>query len=136
MNVRTLHGMAAGIAELKNEGLSDNNRGFTAGLDEQQVHKLLLEWNDTARDFPATRTIHELFADQVSRAPRAEAVILGEQRLTYADLEDRANQIAHHLQSHGVGPEAIVGICIDRSLEMIIGLLAILKAGGAYLPLD
>ncbi len=136
MNVRTLHGMAAGIAELKSEGLSDNNRGFTARLDEQQVHKLLLEWNDTACDFPATRTIHELFADQASRAPRAEAVVLDEQRLTYADLEDRANQIAHYLQNRGVGPEAIVGICIDRSLEMIIGLLAILKAGGAYLPLD
>jgi amino acid adenylation domain-containing protein len=135
MNVRTSHDMAAGIAE-KNEGLCDYNRGFTGALDQQQVHNLLLKWNDTACEFPATRTIPELFAAQASRAPRAEAVILGEQRLTYAALEDRANQLAHYLQSRGVGPEAIVGICIDRSLEMIIGLLAILKAGGAYLPLD
>src|SRR5207244_5904052 len=80
--------------------------------------------------------VHELVREQASIAPEAIAVQFGEQRLTYAQLEARANQLAHYLRGLGVGPEVLVGICVERSLEMVIGLLGILKAGGAYVPLD
>ena len=78
----------------------------------------------------------ELFAAQAARSPDAVAVVFEDAQLTYAQLDARANQLAHHLQSLGVGPEVVVGLCVERSLEMMVGLLGILKAGGAYLPLD
>ncbi len=96
---------------------------------------ILREWNSTARPFPST-TLPELFAAQVARTPGAVAVTFEDETLTYAQLDARANQLAHHLQSLGVGPEVVVGLCVQRSPEMIVGLLGILKAGGAYLPLD
>jgi non-ribosomal peptide synthetase component F len=77
-----------------------------------------------------------LFEQQVERTPDSTAVVCGEQQLTYRELNTRANRLAHHLISLGVGSEALVGICLERSLELIIGLLGILKAGGAYVPLD
>ena len=82
------------------------------------------------------KCIHELFEEQVERTPEAVAVICEEQQLTYRQLNARANQLAHYLRKRGVGPEVLVGICVERSLEMVIGLLGILKAGGAYVPLD
>jgi amino acid adenylation domain-containing protein len=96
----------------------------------------LLEWNDTQTEYPLLQCIHELFEEQVERTPDAVAVVFENQKLTYRQLNERANQLAHHLQKLGVGPEVVVGICLERSLEMVIGLLGILKAGGAYLPLD
>ena len=93
--------------------------------------QLLLEWNDTARDYPRHRCLHQLFEEQVQRTPDAVAVVFGEQQLTYRELNARANQLARHLRGLGVGPEVLVGICVERSLEMVIGLLGILKAGGA-----
>ena len=81
-------------------------------------------------------TLPELFAAQVARSPDAIAVVFEDERLTYGELDARANQLAHHLRDLGVGPEVVVGLCIERSLEMIVGLIGILKAGGAYLPLD
>ena len=81
-------------------------------------------------------SIHQLFEERVEKTPDAVAVIFEEQQLTYRELNTRANQLAHYLRELGVGPETLVGICMDRSLEMIIGLLGILKAGGAYVPLD
>jgi len=105
-------------------------------LTEAEKHQLLVDWNETRRDYPSDKCIHELFEQQVERSPDAVAVIYEDQQLTYRALNNRANQLAHYLQKFGVGPEALVGICVDRSLEMVTGLLAILKAGGAYVPLD
>src|SRR6266516_4584723 len=94
------------------------------------------EGNGTASEYPADKCIHELFEEQVERAPDSVAVVFEGQRLTYSELNRRANRLAHYLRKLGVGPEVLVGICVERSFEMIVGLLAILKAGGAYLPLD
>ncbi|MEB3827148.1 amino acid adenylation domain-containing protein [Phormidium sp. CCY1219] len=105
-------------------------------LTEAERHQLLVEWNDTASEYPRDKCIHQLFEEQVERTPDAIAVVFESERLTYRQLNAKANQLARYLQSLGVGPEVLVGICIDRSVEMIIGLLGILKAGGAYVPLD
>src|SRR5262249_54269366 len=101
-----------------------------------ELHQLLAEWNDTGTDFPRDVCIHELFEAQAERTPDNEAVVFRDQTLSYRQLNARANQVACHLRKLGVGPGALVGICLERSLEMIIGLLGILKAGGAYVPLD
>ena len=105
-------------------------------LNEAERHQLLVEWNETKRDYPKDKCIHELFEEQVKRTPETVAVVFEDQQLTYRELNSQANQLAHYLKKLGVGPEALVGICVERSLEMIVGLLGILKAGGAYVPLD
>ncbi len=105
-------------------------------LTEEEKHQLLVKWNDTAADYPKHSCIHELFEAQVERTPDVIAVQFEEDQLTYRDLNVRANQLAHYLQGLGIGPEKLVAICVQRSLEMLIGLLGILKAGGAYVPLD
>ncbi len=97
---------------------------------------LLVNWNNTTTNYPQDKCIHELFEAQVERTPSVIAVVFEEQQLTYRELNAKANQLAHHLCSLGVKPEVRVGICVERSLDMLIGLLAILKAGGAYVPLD
>jgi amino acid adenylation domain-containing protein len=93
-------------------------------------------WNDTAADFPHDRCVHELFADQVRRTPDAVAVVYDDAALTYAELDRRANQLAHRLRASGVGPDTLVSLCVERSLHLAVGVLGILKAGGAYVPLD
>ena len=93
-------------------------------------------WNDTDRCGCALSTLPELFAAQAARTPDAIALVFEDRRLSYAELEAHANRLAHHLRGLGVGPETVVGLCVERSPEMVIGLLGILKAGGAYLPLD
>ncbi|WP_315833556.1 non-ribosomal peptide synthetase/type I polyketide synthase [Bradyrhizobium prioriisuperbiae] len=98
--------------------------------------QLLVEWNATAADYPRDRCVHELFGEQAARTPEAVAVVHEDRELSYGELERRSNQLAHHLRGLDVGPEVIVGLCVERSLEMVVGLLGILKAGGAYLPLD
>ena len=103
------------------------------GADER--HTILREWNATARAVPGA-TLPELFAAQVARTPEADAVVFEDERLSYGELDARSSQLAHHLRGLGVGPEVVVGLCIERSLAMLVGLLGILKAGGAYLPLD
>uniref|UniRef100_A0A2P1CYX6 AptA n=1 Tax=Fischerella sp. CENA298 TaxID=1622126 RepID=A0A2P1CYX6_9CYAN len=105
-------------------------------LTEQERHQILVEWNNTKVDYPKHLCIHELFAAQVEKTPDNIAVVFDEQKLTYQELNRRANKVAHYLQSLGVGREVLVGICVERSLDAIAGLLGILKAGGAYLPLD
>jgi amino acid adenylation domain-containing protein/non-ribosomal peptide synthase protein (TIGR01720 family) len=105
-------------------------------LTHSERHQLLLEWNDSRIPYPQDRCIHQLFEVQAERTPEAVALVFNGEQLTYRELNDRANQLAHYLRKHGVGPEVRVGICVERSLEMVIGQLGILKAGGAYVPLD
>jgi non-ribosomal peptide synthetase component F len=95
----------------------------------------LYEWNDTRTEFPAL-CAHQLFEHQVQRAPEAIAVVFEDQRLSYRELNQRANQIAHYLRKLGVGPDSLVGVCMQRSTEMVAALLGVWKAGGAYVPLD
>jgi len=104
-------------------------------LDEQE-RRLLSEWNRTRAEFPSEHCFHELIEEQVKRSPEAIALVFEQERLTYAELNGRANQLARYLRKLGVGPEVRVGICLERSFEMVVGLLGILKAGGAYVPLD
>ena len=114
---------------------------------DQQITRLALmragerdqvvrEWNETGAEYPSDKCVHELFEEQVERTPEAVAVTSSDEHLTYRELNERANQLAHYLRERGVGPDTLVGICVERSTQMIIGLLGILKAGAAYLPLD
>ena len=105
-------------------------------LTDAEKDLLVNDWNPTFKRFPKDSCIHELFEAQVRRTPNAVAVVFREEQLTYQQLDDRANQVADLLQTIGVEAETLVGICLERSLEMVIGLLAILKTGGAYVPLD
>lgn len=105
-------------------------------LTSAELRQILIEWNNTTTDYPREQCIHQLFEEQVKRTPDAVALVYENMQLTYLQLNQRANQLAHYLQRRGVGPEVPVGLCVERSLEMIVGLLAILKAGGAYVPLD
>lgn len=105
-------------------------------LSEQEQKQLLVDWNQTQADYPKDKLVHQLFEAQAVSQPEAIALIFENQALTYRELNNRANQLAHYLQLLGVSQEQIVGVYFDRSLEMVIGLLGILKAGAAYLPID
>nr|WP_306298895.1 non-ribosomal peptide synthetase [Pseudomonas syringae] len=107
-----------------------------AVLPEAERNTLLVTFNDTAAAYPDTQTIHGLFEAQVERTPDALALVHGEEQLSYKTLNERANRLVHHLRNQGVKPDARVGICVERGVDMVVGLLAILKAGGAYVPLD
>jgi amino acid adenylation domain-containing protein len=98
--------------------------------------QLLFEFNHTVRDYPLHKRLHEFFEAQAERAPDRAALIFNHERLSYRELNARANQLAHHLRSLGAGPDTLVGICMQPSLEMVISALAVLKAGAAYVPLD
>ncbi|MDB9435706.1 amino acid adenylation domain-containing protein, partial [Dolichospermum lemmermannii CS-548] len=105
-------------------------------LTQTERQQLLFEWNNTTTEYPHDKCIHQLFEEQVKRTPDAVAVVFEREQLTYQELNIKANQLANYLQTLGVKPEVLVGLYVERSLEMVVGLLAILKAGGAYLPLD
>lgn len=105
-------------------------------LSQSEIEQLLGEWNSTQVDYPQNICIHQLFEAQVEKTPHKVAVSFEGKQLTYQQLNQRANQLAHHLQTLDVKPEVMVGICLERSLNLVIGLLAILKAGGSYVPLD
>ncbi|MBV6623051.1 MAG: amino acid adenylation domain-containing protein [Rivularia sp. (in: Bacteria)] len=105
-------------------------------LTASEQHQLLVDWNDTQVEYSQHQCIHKLFEEQVEKTPDAIAVVFENQQLTYRELNNRANQLANYLRSLKVKPEVLVGICVERCLEMVIGLLGILKAGGAYVPLD
>ena len=105
-------------------------------LKEAEQTQLLHEWNETFAEYSADGCLHHLIEAQVERTPDATAVRIEDERLTYRELNDRANQLAHHLRTLGTGPETHVGVCMERSIELIVGVLGILKAGGTYVPLD
>ena len=105
-------------------------------LSETERQQLLVEWNVAGIEDPAVPCVHECFEEQVERTPNAVAVSYKNLPLTYSELNQRANQLAHYLRKLGVGPDSRVGICLERGFEMLVGLLAVLKAGGAYVPLD
>jgi natural product biosynthesis luciferase-like monooxygenase protein len=110
--------------------------GELALMEEEEERKILIEWNQTALPYDEDLCIHQLFESQVERTPDAVAVVCEDQQLSYRELNRRANQLAHYLGARGVGPEVLVGLCVERSVDMVVGLLGILKAGGAYVPLD
>lgn len=105
-------------------------------LDAAAAKQLLVEWNDSAADYPRDLCAHQLFEAQAAQTPQAGALRFGEVAMSYAELNAAANRLAAWLRTQAVGPEAVVGLCLERSAELVIGLLAIMKAGGAYLPLD
>ena len=105
-------------------------------LSERERQQVLYEWNATEAEYPSDKCVHELFEEQVSKTPEAVAVVYEETSLSYAELNRRANQLAHYLRGLGVKPDARVAICVERGFEMIVGLLGIMKAGGGYVPLD
>ena len=121
------------------EGLVENPQRAVSHiplLTDTERHQLLIEWNESTRDYPRAKCMHELFEEQVERTPDTIAIVLNNQQLSYRDLNERANQLAYFLKAHGVGPEVPVAICLERGSELLISLLGILKAGGAYVPLD
>src|SRR6185503_11291970 len=114
----------------------DQRVGHVELLSAAEREQLLVEWNDTAVEQPRELCIQESFERQAALTPDAVAVVFGNEQLTYAELNRRANHLGHHLRSLGVGAETLVGLCVERSPELLVGLLGILKAGGAYVPLD
>ncbi|WP_441346509.1 amino acid adenylation domain-containing protein [Pseudomonas rhodesiae] len=105
-------------------------------LDRDERHRIVHGWNATAQAYPLHRCVHHLIETQVERTPEAPALYFAEQSLSYAELNRRANRLAHRLIALGVGPDVLVGLAVERCVEMVVGLLAVLKAGGAYVPLD
>jgi amino acid adenylation domain-containing protein len=105
-------------------------------LTADEREQVLVRWNDTERAYPTGMCIHQLFEAEVEKSPEAVAVLFEGERLSYRELNEKANRLAHYLKRSGVGPEVLVGLCVERSVEMIVGLLGILKAGGAYVPLE
>jgi non-ribosomal peptide synthetase component F len=105
-------------------------------LAEQERHRLLVGWNDTRMDYAKGRTVHQLFEEQAQKAPDAVAVAYADEHVSYRELNERANRLAHYLTTRGVGPDVLVAIRIERGIDMMIALFGVLKAGGAYVALD
>jgi amino acid adenylation domain-containing protein len=121
------------------EGMVENEEAMLGSLpllSGEERDQIVYEWNQTSADYPRERCLHELFEEQVKRTPEAIAVVYEGASLSYGELNRRANQLGHYLRRMGVGPETVVGICLERSLAILVGVLGILKAGGAYMPLD
>nr|QEO74753.1 AMP-dependent synthetase and ligase [uncultured bacterium] len=114
----------------------DNHIGYYSLIGEEEERQIVGDWNDTGTPYPRHLCVHHLFEEQVERTPDAVAIEYEDSQLTYRQLNERANRLAHLLMENGVGPDRLVVICAERSIEMIVGLLATLKAGGAYVPLD
>ncbi len=105
-------------------------------LRDEEQQQILVDWNSTAVEYPRGKCLHQLFEEQVERTPDAVAIVYDNTQVTYKALNEKAQRLANHLQTLGVGPESLVGLCVERSVEMMVGLLGILKAGGAYVPID
>ncbi|HYG09007.1 MAG TPA: amino acid adenylation domain-containing protein, partial [Pyrinomonadaceae bacterium] len=134
----TIRRMAAHYRKLIEEMCDkpDAHLGELPLLGQEERHQLLYEWNETQREFPTQKCLHELFEEQVERAPEATAVVCGNQRLSYAELHALSNRVARYLESRGVGAEARVGVWMERGVEMVAAVLGVLKAGAAYLPIE
>jgi amino acid adenylation domain-containing protein/non-ribosomal peptide synthase protein (TIGR01720 family) len=134
----TIARFAGHFARIVEAVAADPDRPISAVpiLSPAESDQILVAWNETGSDCPRGRGIHQLFEDQVGPSPEAVAIEFGGRYLTYAGLNARANQLAHHLRRLGVGPGSLVAVFVERSLEMVVGWLGILKAGGAYVPLD
>jgi amino acid adenylation domain-containing protein len=134
----SIEGMLHQLTVLIEGMISDPDQSISSLplLSDRDLERLLVEWNDTYQAYPTDQCIHELFEAQVERHPDAIAVVWAGQQLTYRELNDRANRLAHYLSGLGVQPDVMVGISVERSIEMVVGILGILKAGGAYVPLD
>jgi amino acid adenylation domain-containing protein/non-ribosomal peptide synthase protein (TIGR01720 family) len=115
---------------------SDQRISTLSLLTHSERQQLLVKWNDTRTDYPLDLCFHELFEEQAKKTPKKTAVVYAKKSLSYEELNTRANKVARYLQKLGAGPEVRVGICVERSLEMVVALLGVLKAGAAYLPLD
>jgi surfactin family lipopeptide synthetase C len=122
----------AGMASQGGEGLVS----ALPWMEASERHLVLRDWNATAAAYPTERCIHQLFEEQAARTPESPALVWRDSRLSYRELDAEANRVAHGLRARGVGPDVLVGLCMERSVEMVVGLLGILKAGGAYVPLD
>src|SRR6266851_3826565 len=127
-----------GRAALRLGGAACDSADFGIAMPFMSDSKRRQALVETQRDrgYPQGKTVHGLFEEQAERAPDAVAVVFGEMRLTYRQLNERANRLARYLGKQGVGPEVLVGLCVERSLDTVVGILGILKAGGAYVPLD
>ena len=105
-------------------------------VSQQEWEEVIVEWNQTAADYPRDRCVHELFEQQAGQTPDAVAVVYEGEQLSYGELNRRANQLAHYLREKGVGPEAKVGLCVERGVWLVVGLMGVIKAGGAYVPME
>jgi amino acid adenylation domain-containing protein len=130
--------LAAQFERLLDNMMSDPARHVddVSIVTEAERQQLLVDWNDTAVAYPRDKCVHQLFEEQVERTPAAVAVVFEGQELTYRALNESANRLAHHLRGLGVGPGSLVGLCLERSPDLVVAILGILKAGGAYVPLD
>src|SRR5947199_1238292 len=120
--------------KIVNKMQKEHNAGTPLLTESEQ--RQLDAWNTTQQNYPRDASVPHLVARQAAITPGAVALVAGNQRLTYRELNQQANQLAHYLQTLGVGPNVLVGLCVERSLDMVVGMLSILKAGGAYVPLD
>ncbi len=114
----------------------DQRIGELPLLTEEEQQQVVVQWNDTAHEYPRERSLHQFIEEQVGLTPDAPALVFESQQLSYRELNARANQLAHRLRKMGVGPEKLVAVCAERSVEMVLALLATMKAGGAYVPID
>jgi len=142
--------MKTNIDEVRSAGVERNAEGVSLAavsrispmplsssrLNAAQRQQVLAEWNNTAAEFPKDKCVHQLFEEQVARTPDALAVADGKTQLTYSELNVRAERVAKILRELGIAPDARVGVCVERSVEMVVGILAVCKSGGAYVPFD
>jgi amino acid adenylation domain-containing protein len=129
--VRHYERLLAAVAENPNRRVNDYPL-----LDESERRQLLVEWNDTAREYPRDPSVARPFERQAEATPDATALVFQDEQLTYAELNASADRLARRLRARGVGPDVLVGLCVERSAEVVVGILGVLKAGGAYVPLD
>lgn len=136
-----MNGLAAGFHKMANFHKPMAEKPATPAAASSSLagsgrQKVLLEWDQNREEYPHGQCVYQWFEEQVERTPEAVAVVFGDQQLTYRELNGRANQLARHLQLLGIGPDVLVGICLERSLELLVAIFGVLKAGGAYVPLD